>query len=126
MTGPAESPSPSIDLNGGIMSDSGILLCSNDIEDLIGFEIERIQGNKQRADTISICEALLKKHGLAEGVVVVAINFMMKRGKLKKVLYAGPKSFSIADSTEASERREELEKEEEKELEKEYHLMKIR
>ena len=66
-SGPVELLSASFDLNGGIMSDSGILFCSNDIENLIINEIERIKGSKQRADTISVCKALYKKHGLAEG-----------------------------------------------------------
>ena len=113
-TGPVESLSTSFDLNGGIMSDSGILFCSNDIENLIISEVERTKGNKHRADTISVCKALFKKHGLAEGVVVIAIEFMMKRGKLIKGFHAGRESFSIPDSTEANESNKELEKEVEK------------
>ena len=100
-TGPVELVSASFDLNGGIMSDSGILFCSNDIENMIT-EIERIKGSKQRADTISVCNALFKKHCLAEGVVAIAIDFMMKRGKLKKTLYAGRESFSIPVCTETN------------------------
>ena len=114
MASVVESLSPCFDLNGGIMSDSGVLSCSNDIENLVVNEIERIKGSKQRADTISVCKALLKKHGLAEGVVVIAIDFMMKRGKLKKAFYAGRESFSIADSAGTNESNEELEKEVEK------------
>ena len=91
-TGAVESLSPSFDLNCGIMSDSGILLCSNDIENLIVNEIERIKGSRQRADTISVCKALSKKHGLSEGVAVIAIDFMMKHDKLKKTFYAGRES----------------------------------
>ena len=45
-TGAVELLFTSFDLNGGIMSDSGILLCSNDIENLIINEIERIKGSK--------------------------------------------------------------------------------
>lgn len=60
-TGPIESLSTSFDLNGGIMSYSGILFCRNDIENLITSEIDRIKGSKQRADTISVCRALFKK-----------------------------------------------------------------
>ena len=116
-TGPVELLSTSFDLNGGIMSDSGILFCSNDIENLIINEIERIKGSKQRADTNSVCKALFKKHGLAEGVVVIAIDFMMKRGKLKKTFYAGRESFSIPDSTETNnESSKEVEKGTEKRI----------
>ena len=43
------------------MSDSGVLFCSNDIENLVVNEIERIKGSKQRADTISVCKALFKE-----------------------------------------------------------------
>lgn len=121
-TGPIESLSASFDLNDGIMSDSGILFCGKDIEKLITNKIERIKGSKQRADTTSVCKVLLKKHGLAEGVVVIAIDFMMKREKLKKTFHAGRKSFSIQDSTETKENNKELEKG----LEKEYHLTKIK
>ena len=113
-TGPVESLSPSFDLNGGIMSDSGILLCSNDIENLIVNEIERIKGSRQRADTISVCKALSKKHSLSESVVVIAIDFMMKHDKLKKTLYAGRESFSIVDRTGINEGSEELQKRVEK------------
>ena len=81
---------------------------------LVVNEIERIKGSKQRADTISVCKALFKKHGLAEGVVVIAIDFMMERGKLKKAFHAGRESFSIADSAGTNESNEELEKEVEK------------
>ena len=59
-TGPVELLSTSFDLNGGIMSDSGILFCSDDIENLIIYEIERSKGSKQRADTNSVCKALFK------------------------------------------------------------------
>ena len=61
---------------------------------------------------ISFCKALFKKHGLAEGVVVIAIDFMMKRGKLKKTFHAGNESFSITDSTETGESSKVLGKEE--------------
>ena len=47
-------------------------------------------------------------------MVVIAIDFMMKRGKLRKAFYAGRESFSIADSAGTNERNEELEKEVEK------------
>ena len=44
-TGPVESLSPCFDSNGGIMSDSGVLFCSNDIEKLVVNEIERFKGS---------------------------------------------------------------------------------
>ena len=60
---------------------------------------------------------MFKKHGLAEGVVVIAIDFMMKRGKLKKTFYAGRESFSIPDSTETNnESSKEVEKGTEKRI----------
>ena len=47
-------------------------------------------------------------------MVVIATDFMMKRGKLKKAFYAGRESFSIADIAGTNESNEELEKEVEK------------
>ena len=69
VTCPLESLSSNFDLNDGVVSDSGILFCTNDVDKLIANEVERIKVSKQQAGTISVCKTLFKKYDLAEGVV---------------------------------------------------------
>ena len=64
----------------------------------------------------------MKKHDLTENIVVIAVDFMMKHGKLKTAFRAGRESFSIPDSTETNESTIEWEKEVEKGTEKRISL----
>ena len=52
-TGPVESLSPCFDSNGGIMSDSGVLFCSNDIENLYCIHTDKVKPALFKPDKIS-------------------------------------------------------------------------
>ena len=67
-----------------LISDSGIILGSKEIEDLIEAEILKIQEKKQRAESKLVCQGLHKAHGLTKGVVRQASSFMTNTGKVTR------------------------------------------
>ena len=68
---------------GGIISEFGVLLVSEDIEDLILSEVRTTKAKKeQRQNTVTITLGLLKVHGLPECEVAELLQQMIITGKI--------------------------------------------
>ena len=86
-----------------LISDSGIIFGSKEIEDLIEAEILKIQEKKQRAESKLVCQGLHKAHGLTEGVVRQALSFMTNTGKVTRAFPRGKESLRLPDKKKSSQ-----------------------
>ena len=86
-----------------LISDSGIILGSKEIEDLIEAEILKIQEKKKRAATKLVCQGLHKAHGLTEGDVRQALSFMANTGKVTRAFPRGKESLRLPEKKKSSQ-----------------------
>eukprot|EP00112_Aurelia_sp_Birch-Aquarium-sp1_P018696 Seg4499.1 transcript_id=Seg4499.1/GoldUCD/mRNA.D3Y31 product="hypothetical protein" protein_id=Seg4499.1/GoldUCD/D3Y31 len=81
----------------GVLSETGIILASRDIEDLIANEITSIHERMHRVDTDLVCRSLLREHGLNETTVASHLNDIIVFGKVSKGLYWGKENLELRD-----------------------------
>ena len=60
---------------------------NEEIDAMILNEIREIQRNKKRADTTSVCQEVLKKHGLSKSTNAVQLGCTFGAEILRKVLF---------------------------------------
>ena len=82
--------------SSGVISETGIILGAEDIEEFIVVEIEKIHSRNQRANTKAVCKALAKSHGLTEQVVSLQLKRMILTGRIEKRLIRGSESFKLS------------------------------
>eukprot|EP00112_Aurelia_sp_Birch-Aquarium-sp1_P003987 Seg1451.3 transcript_id=Seg1451.3/GoldUCD/mRNA.D3Y31 product="hypothetical protein" protein_id=Seg1451.3/GoldUCD/D3Y31 len=99
-----------------VMSESGILFSSEDIENMILVEIYNVQQRQEnRANTNLICEAQLKSHGLAKRTVSTTLERMISERKVGRVDYRGRESLRLTEQRkEEVSKMIDMEKEQEK------------
>ena len=88
---------------GNIISETGIILSSEDIEEMISNEIASIHERMHRADTTSVCRSLFRAHGLSETTVALQLNYMIATGKVSKGLYRGKENLELRDENKEIE-----------------------
>eukprot|EP00112_Aurelia_sp_Birch-Aquarium-sp1_P021096 Seg5594.3 transcript_id=Seg5594.3/GoldUCD/mRNA.D3Y31 product="hypothetical protein" protein_id=Seg5594.3/GoldUCD/D3Y31 len=79
----------------GIISETGIILGAEDVEEFIVAEIEKLHVRNQRANTKSVCKALAKSHGLTTRVVSLQLKRMILTGRIEKRFIRGRESFKL-------------------------------
>ena len=81
--------------SSGVISETGIILGAEDIEEFIVVEIEKLHSRNQRANTKAVCKALAKSHGLTERVVSLQLKRMILTCRIEKRFIRGSKSFKL-------------------------------
>ena len=81
--------------SSGVISETGIILGAEDIEELIVAEIERLHARNQRAKTKAVCNALAKSHGLTERVISLQLKRMILTGRIEKRFIRGSEFFKL-------------------------------
>ena len=87
------------------VSESGIIMGSKEIEELIEGEISRFGASRHRIDAKLICQSLKKAHGLNESTVLLSLSYMINTGRIKKEEYRGSETLKLSEerSKEAKE-----------------------
>ena len=87
------------------VSESGIIMGSTEIEELIEGEICRLGESRHRIDAKLICQSLKKAHGLSESTVLLSLSYMINTGRIKKEEYRGSETLKLSEerSKEAKE-----------------------
>ena len=81
--------------SSGVISETGIILGAEDIEEFIIVEIEKLHSRNQRANTKAVCKVLAKSHGLTERVVSLQLKGMILTGRIEKRFIRGSESLKL-------------------------------
>eukprot|EP00794_Sanderia_malayensis_P011376 gene11376-12562_t len=80
-----------------VVSETGITLSSEHIEEMIADEIKKTHSKKQRADTNSICKSLRRTHGLTGSTVTMQLKYMIATERVIKGLHNGQETLSLRE-----------------------------
>ena len=86
-----------------IISESGIIMGKEELEEIILDRIRKIQKNNHRADSNVVCKGLSKAHGLDEKAIMMSLNYMLHTEKVRKTYPRGKESLRIVEKETANE-----------------------
>ena len=89
-----------------VISESGIIMGREELEELILDRIRKIQKNNHRADSNVVCKGLSKAHGLDEKAIMMSLNYMLHTEKVRKTYPKGKESLRIVEKE--TENKEEI------------------